>query len=365
MVVRLTDGSGNVAAVIDMDDPTPEGARVYVAGTPRHRQRIIDELRRHGYRQGPAPCAPEQRQKFRLPAPKLAAVTVFYNPAGFHRLRENYDRFADQFTRPGWPPLYTVEIAIGRQKYSIPKTERVKRLRAAHPLWFKENAINLAARDHSFIPDEFNGIAWIDCDMIFSNENWPQQTAERLRDLPAVQLYHTIHHQNRYGARISTRKGVVAHLATLDALPERFGDHCPGGAWAAHRDFLQTFGLYERFITGGGDAMAHSAMMGQLDPPYLRGFDNPELAADYRLWAAPVARHVRGDVAHIPGEVDHLWHGDRENRQYRERRHYLEGFDPESDLHHNPRTGLLEWATDKPELHVRHTEYFNRRKEDG
>jgi len=326
----------------------------------RHAARILAELESQGF----TFKQPEKRLP-RLPAPKLAAVTCFYNPASFQTLRENYDRFAEQFTQPGWPPLFTVEIALPGQEFSIPAGPRVLQLRAQHALWFKENAINIAARHRDFIPSEFTGIAWLDCDLLFENQAWATEAAEKLRDVPAVQCFQSITHLDRAGDPIQTRKGVVAHLSELEEFPRKFGDCPPGGAWAAHREFFDRFGLYEKFITGGGDAMAHSAMMQHLEPHYLKGFENDALAKDYTRWACPVARHIRGQVDYVPGNIKHIWHGDREHRQYRERRYYLHDMNPAEDLHHNEETDLIEWATNKPELHRRHVEYFQNRREDG
>lgn len=341
----------------------PGNARIFNCSDHAHAESIANAISSAYPARVGVNALPEPTFKAKLPTPSLAAITCFYNPAGFKSLRSNYDRFASQFDHPSWPPLFTVEIALPGQRFSIPKGDRVLRLRAKHALWFKECALNIVAR--TFVPEEFGAIAWLDCDLIFENQEWPAMTCERLRDIPAVQLFDEITHLDRAGDPVRTRRGVVAQLKTLSSIPEIFGDYSPGGAWAAHREFFDRFGLYERFITGGGDAMAHSAMMTHLDPPYLRGFENDALAADFRQWALPVARHVRGDVDCVPGHVTHLWHGDRDNRQYRERRYYLAGFDPVADLRSNSKTGLLEWATDKPELHSRHVEYFKARKEDG
>lgn len=339
---------------------TGENLRCFPVKDAKHRQRIVAELESKGYK-----FAWPKSVKHRLPAPRLAAVTCFYNPAGFHTLRANYDQFAEQFEADTAPPLFTVEIALSGQDFSIPAGDRVLQLRAKHPLWFKENAINIAATRHDFIPDEFTAIAWLDCDLIFENPDWHAIAAEKLRDVPAVQCFRTITHLDRNGEPQQTRKGVVAHLAELDHMPAAYGDHPPGGAWAAHREFFERFRLYEGNVNGGGDAMVHSAMMQNMEPGYLRLFENELLESHFQKWAEPVARHVRGQVDFVPGHIRHLWHGDKVNRQYKERCELLADFNPETDIHHNEKTNLLEWATDKPEMHRRHVEYFEKRKEDG
>lgn len=364
----VADTKTRTAWQADTVPPDPGRFRCYECrNQPVKAERIMSELAAAGYKIKAAASARESKepQWEPMPQPRIAAVCCFYNPAGFKTLRRNYDCFAEQFEQDGWPPLYTVEIAFRGQRFTVLKSDRVKHLRAKDKLWIKENVINIAARDRDFIPPEFDAIAWIDCDLVFKNQNWRDQAEELLRNKPVVQLYSEITHNDQDGKPIQTRKSVAAHLAQLDTLPVNFGDHPPGGAWAAHREFFDRFGLYERFITGGGDALAHAAFMGQLNPPYLRAVKSNKIADNFRRWALPVARHVRGDVGCVEGHIAHLWHGDRVNRQYRERTKYLVDFDPNEDLHPNLDTGILEWATDKPELHCRHIEYFEQRREDG
>ena len=364
----IADTQKRIAWQSDTVPPDPARFRCYECrDQPVKAARIMSELVAAGYTIKAAASADESKepQWEPMPKPRIAAVCCFYNPAGFKTLRKNYDRFAEQFEQDGWPPLYTVEIAFRGQRFTMPQSDRVKHMRAKDKLWLKENVLNIAARDREFIPPEFDAIAWIDCDLIFKNQNWRDQAEGLLRNKPVVQLYSEITHNDRDRNPIQTRTSVAAHLAKLDTLPVNFGDHPPGGAWAAHREFFDRFGLYEKFITGGGDALAHAAFMGQFEPPYLRAVNCDKVADDFRRWALPVARHVRGDVGCIKGRITHLWHGDRENRQYRERTQYLVDFDPSTDLHRNVTTGILEWATDKPELHRRHVEYFEQRREDG
>ena len=90
----------------------------------------------------------------------------------------------------------------------------------------------------------------------------------------------------------------------------------------------------------------------------------------YRDWATRSFRLVRGSLACVPGDVVHLCHGSRQNRQYVERYKILHenAYDPVHDVEIDAETGLLQWTVSarerKPDLVRRLAEYFERRRED-
>ena len=75
-------------------------------------------------------------------------------------------------------------------------------------------------------------------------------------------------------------------------------------------------------------------------------------------------------LACVPGDVVHLYHGSRQNRQYAERYKILHenAYDPIGDVEIDPETGLLRWSgaarERKPDLVRRVAEYFEQRRED-
>ncbi len=92
--------------------------------------------------------------------------------------------------------------------------------------------------------------------------------------------------------------------------------------------------------------------------------------AYYRAWAIALFDPVQGSLACVPGDVVHLYHGSRQNRQYVERykTFHDHAFDPVRDVEIDPKTGLFQWSTAtrmwKPDLVRRVAEYFDRRRED-
>jgi hypothetical protein len=90
----------------------------------------------------------------------------------------------------------------------------------------------------------------------------------------------------------------------------------------------------------------------------------------YRDWAARSYEEVSGSLACVFGDVVHLYHGTRQNRQYVERYQILHenAYDPVRDVEIDQKTGLLQWTAAtrerKPDLVRRVAEYFERWRED-
>ena len=68
-------------------------------------------------------------------------ITVFFNPAGFTSLLNNYFIFADKIKKQG-AKLITVECAFDDGKFYIPENDNVYRLRSNSIMWQKERLIN-------------------------------------------------------------------------------------------------------------------------------------------------------------------------------------------------------------------------------
>jgi hypothetical protein len=334
------------------------------------------------------------------PAPDIAAVTCFFNPAGFRSLRRNYDRFRAALEAAAIP-LYTVELALGNTTHTIPPPSlsisslasspspssppqslalsqpgdqtpcnnstiqrfnrcdsHIHHVRSQSVLFAKENLLNLAFR---LVPKRYTKLAFVDCDLLWSRPDWLWQASDLLERHAAVQLFQTIHHTDASG-RIFRSGPSCAHKH-LHHLP---GWGAPGGGWAVHRELLQlSGGLYDRMVVGAGDMVhTHLGFIGQFDHPWLAQL-NSAFREDVLRWARPIWRYVRGDIACVEAEVRHLWHGHRADRQYQTRSLLLQHAHPETWFRYNAQ-GVLEWsATVGPEPRQALHRYFTARREDG
>jgi len=284
-------------------------------------------------------------------SPALAAVTCHFNPCGYLRPRENYLRFRNAFHGC---PLFTVEVSFDGQFHIVADWQIVA---TEHNLmWQKEQLLNWAIER---VPADFDQIAWIDADLVFLNPHWADATSRLLEDFPIVQLFENCHW--------TTARGTIERSgpSRVRQRREHLRQHGqPGGAWAARRDLLAKHGLYAGNIIGGGDTLFADALFG-VNSPYVARNLPRQLVADVRRWGRALHREVQGRVGCTPGDVVHLYHGTRENRRYVERSAILREtkFDPQRDIRIGS-NGLLEWASNKPDLHRRVRDYFLARRED-
>lgn len=303
-------------------------------------------------------------------APDLWVVTAYFNPAGYAARRRNYAAFLRPFTEGGVPHLLA-HCAFGEAPFDALDGEPGLRIRARDVLWQKERLLNLAI---AALPPSCTKVAWVDADVLFTNSNWLLETSRLLDRFVLVQPY---------GERIHLPPATAATAGTEDRLPgivrrcagdpivvrEPYEIHgATGLAWAAQRSLLDRCGLYDACIIGGGDhAIAH-ASYGDWQSKCVAALIGLETPAHrhFRNWAERWHAGVRGSIAHVPGTVLHLWHGERAHRHYslrhKQQKHY--GFDPTTDLCRGE-TGCWEWASDKPALHAWAARYFTERREDG
>ncbi len=301
----------------------------------------------------------------------LCIITCYYNPEGYRTKLSNYLRFEDALRSSGLS-LITVECAMGQMGYELPDQKGLVRVRGRDVMWQKERLLNVAMES---VPLHFTKIAWLDCDLLFANENWAEETSRLLDRYPVVQPFDTV---VRLPRGVTEVKGGgerwVSFAAAYAKQPHAVltGDFVVHGhtgfAWAARREILSRHGLYDGCVAGSGDHMMAHAFAGDWHGPCIRRIFGGNTAhwQHFAAWSAAIYRDVRAAVSFVPGTLLHLWHGEMEDRRYVHRNRDLAGFcfDPASDVAIGT-GGCLEWNSDKPELHRWAANYFGLRKEDG
>jgi hypothetical protein len=345
----------------------------------------------------------------------LWVITCYFNPNGYRSKLVNYRVFAENILKSG-VNLLTVECAFGNTQFALASFPNVLQVRTEHVMWQKERLLNVAL---SRLPKEVEKVAWLDCDILFSNADWAVQASKLLDCFPVVQLFDTV---------IRLPKGKVSYLDEGEiwrsfayvwhirpdlVFTGDFHQHGHTGmAWAARRELLQDHGFYDACISGSGDHVMAHAMSGDFEGAcvdrimgeyqstlayvtrtltrhVLEGFaitplhqfiidwgrkgimrfrrkrDN-RLFAHFLEWALPFYQDVQGEIGYVSGTVLHLWHGDFLNRNYLKRHDELKrfDFDPVLDLRENV-SGAWEWNRDKPKLHQWAIDYFVQRQEDA
>lgn len=115
----------------------------------------------------------------------LWVITCYFNPNNYRSKLANYRIFADRILKSGIN-LLTVECAFGDTPFVLGPFPNVLQIRSQHIMWQKERLLNIAL---SHLPKEVEKVAWLDCDILFSNADWAVQASKLLDSVPVVQLF--------------------------------------------------------------------------------------------------------------------------------------------------------------------------------
>ena len=277
---------------------------------------------------------------------ELWAMTSFFNPAGFRRRAENFRHFRERLAAP----LIAVELSFGGPfELREGDADILIQLRGGDVMWQKERLLNVAL---AALPPDCRHVAWLDCDVIFERDDWPERAVAMLQSRPLVHLFRRIHFMTRDvskdlvgvdagdGFLDSIVAGVELGLDPLTVLSAMTATnnavYARGVAWAARRELLDRHGFFDTCILGGGDTALFCAVHGRFDYYRDRHVANDAEVAHYQAWAEPFRRDVGGDVGVLAGDIFHLWHGKLGNRRRRERHEGLAPFGFRPGDRHRP-----------------------------
>lgn len=307
----------------------------------------------------------------------LWAITTYYNPNRYWRRRANFAHFRRHLNLP----LLAVELNLGGGYELAPNdAEILIRVSDGDVMWQKERLLNIAI---DALPKSCEFVAWMDCDVLFPKPEWTTQACRLLDRYDLVQPFAEMLHlrpeanlnaTDWAGEALFTRRS-VGTLFLEDGDPHEYfallaekktQARGPGHVWVARRELLDRHGLYDARVIGGGDSVVAGAAYGTWEHAIARQRMNEPQAEHYRQWAEAFYADVQGRVACLDMAALHLWHGDIDDRRYRER------FDDWREFEFNPARDIAcepgeawRWATAKPGLHALLKEYFITRNEDG
>lgn len=291
-------------------------------------------------------------------------ITSFFNPAGYKANVDNYLVFSKNMKRQG-VNLFSIEVAFNNDPFYLPDSHKVK---SNSVMWLKERLINHAV---SLLPDNCDAFAWIDADLLFSQDNWVEQSVDKLSKFDIIQLFKRVFylprgHTSYCGEQVLGFQGIVAqrdcHYNWLQRRREKdIPFASPGFAWAARRNAFPN-GIYDRDIVGSGDCILVDCLMDTWD---LHGHSikfNDKIKNDIHAWNSKLNKNLKID--YLPVDIFHLWHGRLHDRSYMKRHGITRSnnFDPDKDI--RLENGVYEWNSDKTRMHQEMKEYFYNRLED-
>lgn len=115
----------------------------------------------------------------------LWAITTYFNPFRRKRRRANYDVFRSRL--PMSVRLVTVEHAHdGEFELGDTDADLLVRVSGGDVMWQKERLLNIALQH---VPASCQAVAWLDCDIVLSPEDWPARAVAALANHALVQPF--------------------------------------------------------------------------------------------------------------------------------------------------------------------------------
>jgi len=287
--------------------------------------------------------------------PKLAVLTTFFNPKNYINLRYNYLKFSEKIKEKA--DLFPIELSFNDDFFI--EDENVIQIKGTEEniLWQKERLLNIALEN---LPKEYTNVAWIDCDVIFENENWAEEVNEKLKDYKVLHLFENAKRLDEKGDIDRVSEGIVKRIERTEIIDEKLGG-IPGFGWVIRREVIDKIRFLDTQIIGGADALMFFSFFNMKNTIHHRKM-NKEWYDVYMEWFYKSYFTVGKSVSYITGDIIHLYHGKMTNRNYEKRYEILSNsnFNPKSDLKIN--NGL--WVLNKTDLVEGMTKYFESRNED-
>jgi hypothetical protein len=280
----------------------------------------------------------------------MAVCFVVFNPSQTKRMIMNYLYVKNEYEKQGFP-IFTMELVYDGLEPEIPDAFHVH---ASSVMFHKENLYRLLEKN---IPKQYTKLAFLDCDILFTDPSWYEKTSTLLKTHDVVQPFETAHWMDlTYTQVLLSRKSALL----MKSKQWDFKYH-PGFAWCMRRDWYRRVGFFDYAISGSGDTLSVAAWMRKTFPNNFQSLPHPLIDAYYKdffLREKPSITYLKGI------DVYHLYHGSRTNRQYAERHKMLNVSVPITELIHPNKEGVYEWIDEKDEWNERFQAYFDGRNDD-
>jgi hypothetical protein len=297
----------------------------------------------------------------------LHVIRVVSNPVRYHS-RYRLARIQEQALK-GTPnmELYTVEAAFGDRHHELTQSDNDHHLqvRTNTEVWIKENLINLGVRH--LLPKDWKYMAWIDADILWRDKYWALETLQQLQHFAVVQPWQTcidLGHMG-HGMQLFDGFGYVHQTGQPKKHWEGYKYAHTGFAWACTRNFWENIGkLLDFCILGSADHHMAWGMIGDIQST-INGQMPESFFKRCEDWQRTAMQITKGQVGFTPGNIEHMFHGPKKRRYYRERWQILvdNHYDPDKDLMYDS-AGVLR-LVGKPRLEYAIRKYNRSRFEDS
>jgi hypothetical protein len=265
---------------------------------------------------------------------KLWIVGVISNPCRYESRYRLFWRWI-QHMKDSNVNVMVCELAYGDRPFLLKPLDQSYSwvgVRSFDELWHKENMQNVAM---TRLPDDWEYVAFLDCDIWFMSPRWPSEIVESLQHYSVVQPWQTCIDFGPQGEVLKTHSSLTGMwLKGVLPMDSYYKFSHPGYAWAWRREAWEAVGGAIAFgILGAGDHHMALALCGRAEKS-LPGGIHPEYRARVLEWQARAEYHVKRDIGVVAGSIGHHFHGKPANRKYVERWEILKNakYNPQTDI---------------------------------
>lgn len=269
----------------------------------------------------------------------ICVISCYFNPCGYSSRRKNFVTFSNKLVEQG-VPFFFIEMAAPNVPFEFSDYAGFTGVRCDSILWQKERLLNALIEQ---LPAMYSKVCWLDCDILFENNDWLRTVSEALNTCSVIQPYSEAvllpPDSVKYEAKreIFTSFCEVMGSAAGDLYSGRFARHGHTGfGWAGRREWITDCGLYDACLSGSGDHLMAHAFLGDWRSPCIERIfgEATSYRRHYQKWAERVFGHVQGKISAVSGRIFHLWHGEHASRRYvmRDRELAELNFNPAADL---------------------------------
>lgn len=310
-------------------------------------------------------------------------ISCYFNPQNSLYRKKAFQQFYSTIKHLNH---HIIECCIGKGEEKLTDYELIgagydnknfTRVKTSQLLWHKETLLNKVIKS---LDPKYKYIFWLDCDVIFTNENWLTDGVKKLSSgYNLIQPFEYCFHLEK--DETSPSSDYLAQIGELDLTGQRhpmmwrsfaanwedqkhnatsldYDTHGHVGfAWGARREVLTKCPLYDHALIGGADHIIAHAGVGQI-PHNCITKSFTENIEEVNLWSERFYNAVKGKVGYCKGELFHIWHGDVEKRDYFRR---VKDFTPKTkNIRKRDDNGFYITEDKQDELYMQN--YFKRRE---
>ena len=296
---------------------------------------------------------------------KLHVIAVVSNPCNFKIRYKLTQEFMKRMEKEPNVIAYLVELVYGNQPFGVTEAGNKRHLQIrtdCHPLWHKENMINLGVK--YLLPADWKAVAWVDADVEFESSHWALDALKILNGgNDFIQLFtHCIDMDfNKQIMNTFTSFGYQYSKNFEKGTGQKYWH--PGFAWACNRKtYNKTGGIYDVGILGSGDNIMCHTFIKKAPDSLKKG-----MSQEYIDYVANFQHKMEGvKLGYVPGPIRHYFHGKKENRNYYGREDILikYQFNPYTFIKYDD-TGVIIPTESFPKEFLKDImDYFSNRNED-